>query len=111
MTNEELNTALYKKMFDEQERFKAQLRDASPQEIMYNAYELVIREDILLSMEENDLSSEQARALLKSAHPLSDLFLKWESRESGHMNEIRELIESHAEALVRNARANRDAGR
>ena len=109
MTNEELNTALYKKMFDEQERFKAQLRDVSPQEIMYNAYELVIREDILLSMEENDLSSEQARALLKSDHPLGDLFLKWESRESGHMAEIRELIESHADGLIRNARTNRDA--
>ena len=109
MTNEELNTALYKKMFDEQESFKAQLRDASPQEIMYNAYELVIREDILLSMEENALSSEQARVLLKSDHPLGDLFLKWESRESGHMNEIREIIESHADGLIRNAKSNRDA--
>ena len=76
---------------------------------MYNAYELVIREDILLSMEENDLTFEQAKALLKSDHPLGDLFLKWERSESGHMAEIRELIESHADALIRNAKANRDA--
>lgn len=109
MTIEEINTALYKKMFDEQERFKAQLRDASPQEIMYNAYELVIREDILLSMEENDLTFEQAKALLKSDHPLGDLFLKWERSESRHMSEIRELIESHADGLIRTAKANRDA--
>ena len=55
MTNEELNTALYRKMFDEQERFKEELRNASPHEIMLNAYEFVIREDILLYLEENDV--------------------------------------------------------
>ena len=111
MTNEELNTALYQKMFDEQERFKDELRNASPQEIMLNAYELVIREDILLSMEENDLSNAQAKALLKSEHPLSDLFNKWENHESRHMEEILDIIECHADDLIRDAKAkaNRDA--
>ena len=66
MTTEELNTVLYQKMYEEQERFKEELRNASPQEIMLNAYELVIREDILLHLEENDLSPAQAKALLKS---------------------------------------------
>ena len=66
MTNEEVNTALYQKMFDEQERFKEELRNVSPQEIMLNAYEFVIREDILLSLEENDLADARAKALLKS---------------------------------------------
>ena len=111
MTNEELNTALYQKMFDEQERFKDELRNASPQEIMLNAYELVIREDILLSVEENDLSNAQAKALLKSEHPLSDLFNKWENHESRHMEEILDIIECHADDLIRDAKAkaNRDA--
>ena len=79
MTTEELNTVLCQKMYEEQERFKEELRNASPQEIMLNAYELVIREDILLHLEENDLSGAQARALLKSEHPLSDLFNAWET--------------------------------
>ena len=113
MTNEELNTALYRKMFDEQERFKEELRNASPHEIMLNAYEFVIREDILLYLEENDLSDRQARALLKSEHPLSDLFNAWENRESKHMEEIGETVEGHADKLISEARtkakANRDA--
>ena len=84
MTNEELNTALYKKMFEEQKRFKEMLLTFSPSEVMQYSYELVIREDILLSIEENDLSNRQAKALLGSNHPLSDLFKKWENRESKH---------------------------
>ena len=111
MTTEELNTALYQKMYEEQERFKEELRNASPQEIMLNAYELVIREDILLHLEENDLSGAQARALLKSEHPLSDLFNAWESRESHHMEEICETVEDYADKLIAaaKAKANRDA--
>ena len=110
MTNEELNTALYRKMFDEQERFKEELRNASPQEIMLNAYEFVIREDILLSLEENDLADARAKALLKSDHPLRDLFLRWENHESHHMEEILDVIECHADEIIRDTKtkANRD---
>ena len=57
MTNEELNTALYRKMFDEQERFKEELRNASPHEIMLNAYEFVIREDIQMCIRDRSLTA------------------------------------------------------
>ena len=48
MTNEELNTALYKKMFAEQEKFEDWLLSQSPREILNHAYEYTMREDILL---------------------------------------------------------------
>ena len=35
-----------------------------------------MREDLLLSLEYNDLSEKQCRALLKSKTPLADLFEK-----------------------------------
>lgn len=85
MTNEELNTALYHKMFAEQERFKAYLLTVSPHEVLEQAYEYVCREDILLALENNDLSSKQAMALMKSDTPLADVFQKWEEWETGHM--------------------------
>ena len=37
MTNEELNTALYKKMFAEQEKFEDWLLSQSPREILNHA--------------------------------------------------------------------------
>lgn len=62
MTNEELNTKLYEKLFAEQENFKGWLLTQPPEEILNHAYEYTIREDILISMEYNDLTDEQASA-------------------------------------------------
>ena len=99
MTSEQLNTALYEKLYAEQEKFKSMLRSSSPDVVIQYAYELVLREDILLSIEENDLTPKQCKALLKLKEPLSDLFLAWENGESNHMQEILSCIENKADEL------------
>lgn len=101
MTNEELSTRLYEKMFVEQEKYRSWLLSQPPAEILNHAYEYVMREDILLSLEYSDLSSGQAKALLKSPAPLADVFKDWEKRETGHMEDIRETMESRANAILR----------
>ena len=108
MTNEELNTALYKKMFAEQERYKAWLLSQPPEEIINHAYAYSSREDILLSLEYHDLTSAQARALLKSPCPLADVFKDWEKKETGHMNDIWETVESRANTVIARARAEQE---
>ena len=99
MTNEELNTALYKKMFAEQEQFKDWLLTQPPQEILNHAYEYTMREDILLSLEYNDLTSDQAAALLASPDVLNDLFHNYEKMESSHMEEVWACFEGRAEQV------------
>lgn len=66
MTNEELNTALYEKMFSEQETYRAWLLALPPEEILNHTYEYTVREDILMSLEYNSLPNTQVQALLKS---------------------------------------------
>ena len=105
MSTEDLNTILYQKMYDEQEQFRDKLLNSSPRDVMLNAYELVIREDILLSLEYSDLSDDQAKVLMRSEHPLSDLYLKWENHESRHMEEIQSLIKEYADQLIRSTKA------
>ena len=78
MANEELNTALYRKMYDEQAAFREQLLGMTPKEILSHAYEYTQREDILLSMEYSSLPDKQCRALLKSDTPLADVYAAWE---------------------------------
>jgi predicted SnoaL-like aldol condensation-catalyzing enzyme len=99
MTNEQLNTALYKKMFAEQEKYRNWLFSQSPKEILNHSYEYNIREDILLSFENNDLSDAHARALLRSAKPLADLFKEYDNRVTEHMDNIWDTVESHADEL------------
>lgn len=99
MTNEELNTALYKKIFAEQDKFRDWLKSQPSAEVLNHAYEYTVREDILLSLEYNDLTDIQAAALLASPSPLADIYQEFDRMESSHMEEIWSCIESRADAM------------
>ena len=86
MTHEELNTSLYEKCFAAQEHYREWLLSLPPEEILNHTYEYTIREDILLALETNDLSDEQATALLSSPAPLDDVFHDFEQIEGDHMD-------------------------
>ena len=83
-------------MFDEQEHYRQHLLSLPPEEILNSAYAYTTREDILLSLEYNDLTDKQCQALLKSPCPLSDVFRAWEKYESSHMEEVQAIIEAKA---------------
>jgi len=100
MTNEELNTALYKKMEAELKEYKRKLRNESPTTIMNSAYELVLKEDIVYAMEYYDLSDQQAKALLNLERPLKDITENYKSCEDGYMDIIYARIENRANALI-----------
>ena len=101
MTPEQLNTQLYEKMFAEQEKYRQWLLTQPSDEILKHAYEFTIREDILLSLEYNELPAKQAKALLKSPCPLDDIFKAWEKQETGHMRDIFATIDSRANTVLR----------
>ena len=98
--NEELNTALYEKMFAEQENFRSWLLSQPPEEILNHTYEYTVREDILMALKCNDLESAQARILLSSPSPLQDVFSEFEHRETDYMDVVRDCMESRAGELL-----------
>ena len=100
MTNEELNTKLYEKLFDEQQKYKDWLLSQSPEEILNHAYEYTVREDIVLAMEYHDITDEQAKALLDSPAPLAEIFRDFEQIEGDHMDIIRGCIETRANDII-----------
>ena len=108
MTNEELNKALYDKMNAELARFKGWLKTQPPETIIQHAYECAMKEDILLSMEYNDLDSEQARALLNMEYPLEMAYNAFENMQTGHMQYIQDSVEIVADDLLRQEKAERE---
>lgn len=100
MTNEELNTALYKKLFAEQERYEKWLLTQPPEEILKHSYEFTVRQDILLSLEYHDLTDAQASALLKSSSPLGDIFQEFEERETDYMDTVFDCMVCRADAVI-----------
>ena len=101
MSKESPTTRLYKKMFAEQEKYRDWLLGQPPDEILNHTYEYTTREDILLSLEYNELETEQAKALLKSPTPLADIFKEYDRSESTHMDDILSAIEGRANAVVK----------
>ena len=104
MTNEERNTALYQKMFAEQESFRDWLKGQPPEEILNHAYEYTIREDILLSLEYHNLSDAQIDTLMKSSSPLTDVFRDFEKLETGHMDTVWDCLENRADSILEDQR-------
>ena len=59
MTNAELNTALYQKMFAEQETYREWLLSQPSEEILNHTYEYTVREDIWQTVAERAKSEVQ----------------------------------------------------
>ena len=97
----DLNTALYEKMATEQDKFRDWLKSQPPEEVLNHAYEYTIREDIVMAMEELELTDTQAQALLESPSPLTDVYRYFEKLETGYMGVIRDSIESRADDVCR----------
>ena len=111
MTNEELNSKLYEKIYAEMEEYRKNLLSMSPEEILEHAYAYTVREDIVIAFENYSFSDELAKPLLESEHPLEDIFSRWEDHEDNHMEELYIMIEEQANSLIRDSKmkANRDA--
>jgi len=101
MANEKLLTALYEKMSAEQALYRQWLLGQPPGEILNHAAEYTVREDIVMEMEELELTDIQAGALLKSKTPLADIYKEWNKTETRHMDDVRDVIEARAGAVIR----------
>ncbi len=101
MTTDELNVLLYQKMAAEQADYRAHLLTLPPEEILELAYAYATREDILIAMEHNDLSSRQVQALMKSSTPLEDVFQHYEKHGDGRMGDIWNMVEARANEVMR----------
>ena len=109
MGETDYNTLLYEKIKAEQDKYRDWLLTQEPAEILNHTYEYTMREDIVMAMEELELTPKQAKALLKSPCPLDDVYKEFKDREVEHMDTIRDSIETRADQVIKreNARESR----
>lgn len=105
MSETDYNILLYEKMKAEQDKYRDWLLAQEPAEILNHTYEYTMREDIVICMEDLELSPKRAKALLKSLCPLDDVYNEFKDREVEHMNTIRDSIETEADNSIRRERA------
>ncbi len=109
MGETDYNALLYEKMKAEQDKYRDWLLTQEPVEILNHTYEYTMRENIVMCMEELELTPKQAKALLKSPCPLDDVYKEFRDREVEHMDTIRDSIETRADQVIKreNARESR----
>ena len=101
-TPEELRVCLYKRMAAEQERFVEQLKYKPPEDIIEAAYEKVMRDDILMTFEDdNFLSDKQIKELLGFDYPLSACYYEWMDSDCSHMDMLRDTISDFTDELIK----------
>ena len=108
---EEINAALYNKMSKEQENFIQVLKQSTPDKIIEKAYEIVMREDILLSIEGKDMPVSKAKQLLKLDKPLDSIYQEWLENDYSHMEMIEDTINDFADKLEKLANKEKQLAR
>ena len=109
MTTKEKNNALYEIMCAEQATFRGQLKSLPPEEIISHAYEYSIREDIVLAMEDAELTDEQADVLLAMDKPLSAVYNEFSKRDTSYMDIVADCITERANTELRIEQERREA--
>ena len=97
MGTEELKSTLYDMMYAEQQNYREWLMKQQPEEILSHTYEFTVREDILVALEEVELSDELMKALMDSPSPLQEVFEMFADKETDYMQTLRDTITETAE--------------
>ena len=101
MANPDLLDKLYQRMSAEQEQYRNWLLSQPPGVILDHAAEYVVREDIVMEMSALKLPDAHAKALLRSRTPLADVYREWNKTETHHMEDLQDVIEARAGAVIR----------
>ena len=101
---------LYEKLCQEQAAFRDELLALPPEQILYKAWEYLVREDILLAMEYNELDDVHAQALLELPDTMSDLCDMVKEKDSRQQETIWHEIEERANVLEAGTTAPQGAG-
>lgn len=101
MIKKDYNILLYDKMKAELDKFIAELKKKSPEQIIELAYELTIKEDLLSVFENTDFSQEEAKALYSQKYPLDSLYQEWLSNDLTYMDQLRETVDDKIKSAVK----------
>ena len=91
---------LYDKLLQEQDTFRQGLLALPPEQILDKAWEYLVRENILLTMEYNELDDAQAQALLELPDTMSDLCGRLMEKDTRQQAVIWHEIVTRANILV-----------
>ena len=95
---------LYEKASAEYNAFISEVKQLPGDQAIERAYEKVIKEDILLTLDACDLPDKEAKALLSMKKPLDAMYRECLDSDCSYMDMIRDTIDDLAQKEIRNQR-------
>lgn len=108
MNNEQLNASLYNKLNSELQDFIHELQISPSESVIEQAYELIIKEDIIMALECDNIDSAKCRALLKEKNGSYSTNYQISGRELLTPDEVRLLDNRYALLFIRGERPVKD---
>lgn len=96
MTDKNYNELLRKRVLQENKEFNGELEKLPANEALSRAYEKVIKEDLVCSIGDSNLTQNEARA-----HPLDALYSEWMHNDYSYNDILRDTIKDRATSAVR----------
>ena len=104
---------LIKKLETEYQEYVCELKQKNPNEIIKNAYELVIKEDIVETLKYRNLEENKIAALLNKNELLSDLYNDWIKADvTPVLDHLYDVVKERIDEItVECAKSKKDKGR
>lgn len=101
MNNEKKLLALQDKMSAELDKYREWLVQQPPKEILEHTHEYTVKENIVLLLDDAELSGRQITALLSSPIPLDDVYKVFRNMDTGLMDTIQMCLEDRADTMLK----------
>lgn len=111
MSTEALKKKLLDKAVNEQAGYIESLQKLPSEKILERAYEKVMRDDILVTLEHSPLTEKQLKALLKLKSPVSACFDEWQKKDDTYMDRLIDTVDKFSEKLVKAEEQNKNKKR
>lgn len=92
---DELLEKLFDNMDEERNEMLGEIRLLSPDEIIAKAYEIVMKEDIYILLETENLSVKDLEVLTKNPYPLQSIYDSWMRTDYNHIDYLRENLHEY----------------
>lgn len=87
-----LHEKLVNKIHEEHEQFLAQIEELSPKGIIYSAYEITCREELVNVLENTEFNDETTEKLLALPNPIGVLYDEWLHMDGGFYEMFENVI-------------------
>ncbi len=98
---QEINAKLYEKLEGEYNKFIDELKALPPDEMVEKCYEKVMKEDLLLLFNDDDLPYKEAKALYSLEKPLDSLYSTWLNSDDSYLDMLRDSTDTCIQNAVK----------